>query len=377
VKLPLRGSLAWRLYALGLIQLVLLAGSVLLVGQLLRSVLRPEFDGHGSPEHEHGPAHHHGPGGEPRGGPPVPWAPLVTFFASGVLIVGGGAWFGWRWLARPLGQLAKAARSLGAGDLGTRVDLRRSDEFGDLGRSFDEMAERIQRLVSSQKELIANVSHELCTPLARIRVALDIASEGDAGVQRASLGEISLDLGELETMVKDILASMRIDLQRGEHGAQAFPLRRAVVAPERVAAERFSVRHPERRLDLAIAPALAPIDVDVSLFRRVLDNLLENANKYSPEDQPITLSLREAEGEVVFEVVDRGIGIAPEDLPRVFEPFFRSERSRARGTGGVGLGLTLARRIVDSHGARLELESTLGQGTRARVAMPSAPRAQG
>jgi len=295
----------------------------------------------------------------------------VTFFISGVLIVGGGTWLSWRWIAQPVAQLSRAARALGSGDLKTRVGLARTDELGELGGSFDDMAERIERLVLAQKELLANVSHELRTPLARIRVALDIAGEGDASVARASLEEIAVDLGELEGMIEDILAALRLDLQTGAHRAQSFALRPETVQPEDIveqARRRFAVRHPERALDVQLGPELAPIRVDVTLFRRVLDNLLENAQKYSSADDPIVLAVRRSADEVMFEVTDRGLGISEEDLPRIFEPFFRAERSRSRGLGGVGLGLTLAKSILDAHGARIELTSSAGR-TRATVSI--------
>jgi two-component system, OmpR family, sensor kinase len=363
MRWPTRGSLVWRLYALGLVQLVLLAASVVFVGYLL----------HGAPPEDAGARSHGGPRAEHRGGPPPgPVGPLATFFASGVLIVGVGAVLSWRWTARPLAELSSAARALGAGNLKVRARLSRSDEVGELGRRFDEMAERIEGLVLTQQELLANVSHELRTPLARIHVALDIASEGDALAARGSLEEIAVDLGELERMIDDILTTTRMDLQSSAQRT-GFPLRRRQVAPSRIAEEaslRFRTRYPERGLSVSVAEALPEILVDATLFRRVIDNLLDNAHKYSPADGPMRLGVHaESGGAVVFEVTDRGMGISEDDLPRVFEPFFRAERSRSRGTGGVGLGLTLAKRIVEAHGGRIELESGVGRGTRARVSV--------
>jgi signal transduction histidine kinase len=110
------------------------------------------------------------------------------------------------------------------------------------------------------------------------------------------------------------------------------------------------------------------------LFRRVIDNLLENAHKYSPDpDAAIELVASHQGDDVAFEVRDRGIGIAPEDLPRIFTAFFRTERSRSRETGGVGLGLTLARRIVEAHGGTIEATSAVNVGTTLRVTIPAVP----
>ncbi|HEY0251849.1 MAG TPA: ATP-binding protein, partial [Kofleriaceae bacterium] len=139
------------------------------------------------------------------------------------------------------------------------------------------------------------------------------------------------------------------------------------------AAYRLRARHPERPLKLEISRALPEIHVDPVLFRRVVDNLLENAHKYTPDGtSTIELAVKQTDDQIVFEVADKGVGIAAEDLPNVFTAFFRAERSRSRETGGVGLGLTLARRIADAHGGTVSLESQLGQGTTARLMIPSA-----
>jgi signal transduction histidine kinase len=118
---------------------------------------------------------------------------------------------------------------------------------------------------------------------------------------------------------------------------------------------------------------LPELDVDPVLFRRVLDNLLDNAHKYTFDPAPaIALTARHAGDTVELEVADRGAGIAEADLPYVFAPFFRADRSRSRGTGGVGLGLTLAQRIVEAHGATIAVASRLGEGTRVTIRVPAA-----
>jgi signal transduction histidine kinase len=135
-------------------------------------------------------------------------------------------------------------------------------------------------------------------------------------------------------------------------------------------------RHPRRALEVAIADDLPTIHVDPVLFRRVIDNLLENAHKYTPDgDSPIVLGVtRERTAgdgdDICFEIRDRGVGISTEDLPRIFTAFFRGERSRSRETGGVGLGLTLARRIVEAHDGAIDVASTVNVGTAVRVRVP-------
>jgi two-component system, OmpR family, sensor kinase len=308
--------------------------------------------------------------GPPR---PGPLAPLLTLVA-GLCVVAVGAFLTARWIARPIERLAVAARALGRGDLAARAALDRKDELGELGGAFDEMAGRISELLLAEKELLANVSHELRTPLARIRVALEIAAEGDAAAARASLSEIAVDLSEIEALIDDILTATRMELAAGKAESSGLALHLTRTAPASIAEranQRFRVRYPARPLALESAPELPDIEADAGLLRRALDNLLENAHKYSPEAaQPIALRVaRHADG-VCFEVHDRGMGVAEEDLPRLFTAFFRGERSRSRGTGGVGLGLTLAKRIVEAHGGTIAVESQRGAGTLVRIVLP-------
>ena len=277
-----------------------------------------------------------------------------------------------RSISRPLGTLSGAATRLGAGDLDARAALDRDDELGEVGRAFDGMADRVVALLRSEKALLAGVSHELRTPLARIRVALEIADEGDVAAARASLADITDDLGELERMVDELLTAARLELGQSVPGAPA--LRSTTVeaaALVATAAERFLAVHPEHRLDAAAADSAGRLQADPGLVARVLNNLLDNAAKYSaPSAGWVRLGVEGTAGEVTFTVEDHGAGIAPEDLPHVFTPFFRADPSRSRRTGGFGLGLSLARSIAEAHGGRLELASEPGRGTRAFLVLP-------
>ena len=281
-----------------------------------------------------------------------------------------------RAIARPLERLTAAARRLGDGDLSARSGLRRGDEVGELARAFDEMADRLERLVRSEKELLANVSHELRTPLSRIRVALELAAEGDAERARRGLAEIGADLAELERLLEDVLTAARLDLASGRAGA-GVPLRMEAVEVGALlarAAERFRAAHPGRELEVREGAGLPALEADGSLLRRAVDNLLDNAAKYSPAGEPVRLEARAEAGLLVLEVRDRGMGVDPADRARLFTPFFRSDRSRTRGTGGVGLGLALVRRIAEVHGGTATLDPDPAGGTVARLRVPVAPQ---
>lgn len=280
-----------------------------------------------------------------------------------------------RQVARPIEQLARLARSFGAGDLSARSKFRREDEIGDLGRAFDEMADRIAAFRRSEKELLANVSHELRTPLARIRLALELLNEGDREKATRYFEDISDDLAELERLLDDVMTTARFDIARGAGGDSAPPLRLAPAQSGELleaAVVRFRTRHHRRTLRWVPPASLPTIHADPALLRRVFDNLLDNAEKFSGADTAVTLAAAVQDGHLVIDVSDRGTGIPAEDLERVFEPFFRSDRSRTRATGGVGLGLAVVRRIVTAHGGRLEVTSAVGEGSRFRVMLPVA-----
>ncbi|QAT88961.1 sensor signal transduction histidine kinase [Corallococcus coralloides] len=277
-----------------------------------------------------------------------------------------------RTLAGPLEKLASAARAFGAGRLDVRAGLRRKDELGLVSEAFDEMAGRITQLLRSQKELLANVSHELRTPLSRIRVALDLAAEGDAQTARELLPDITEDLSELERLVSDVLTTSRLELVTdGASGVPPLRLERVDAnALLDKAAARFHTARPKHRLEVQVDGTLPTLEADPVLLRRVLDNLLDNAGKYSEPGTTVKLHARAQGDSLQVDIQDQGIGIESEDLARVGTPFFRTDRSRARTTGGVGLGLALVRRILEAHHGCLSLESQPGQGTTARVVLP-------
>jgi signal transduction histidine kinase len=304
---------------------------------------------------------------------PSPWPPVLVLL-SGIIVVTVGAVLTARFITTPLARMSGAVKAFGDGDLNARARLQREDELGALGNAFDEMAERIQTLLHVEKELLANVAHELRTPLSRIRVALEIATEGDAETARTFLVEIGADLAELETLLADVLTAARLDLANGNARSARFLMHRETLSPtwlvER-AAERFRTRFPSRPLEISVENNLPNVDADPVLFRRVLDNLLENSHKYTPNPSAvITIGASATGGGILFGVQDSGTGIPESDLPRLFQAFYRGERSRSRRTGGVGLGLTLAQRVVEAHDGTIQVASSLGVGTTVRVFLP-------
>jgi len=271
-----------------------------------------------------------------------------------------------RAIARPLEHLSAVARRLGAGDLQARARLDRRDEIGELARTFDETAERLGRLLEGQRELLANASHELRTPLARMRVSLALAGEAPPDDVPRHLAAIEGDMDELERLVADLLTSSRLDAG-GALALQRAPADPAALVDQALA--RFARLYPDRAVDRRVT-ATPDVNVEAGLIGRVLDNVLDNAAKYSEADRPITVVLEPATEGVRVTVSDQGIGFAVEDHARVFAPFFRSDRSRARDTGGAGLGLSLSKQIVDAHGGRITADSKPGEGTAISIWLP-------
>jgi signal transduction histidine kinase len=282
-----------------------------------------------------------------------------------------------RSIARPLERLGALTRELGSGNLAVRAPAGRRDEIGMLGRAFNDMAAQIQRLRAAERQLLADVSHELRTPLARIRVVLDLASDADLGRVQRYHGEIATDLSELEQLLDDIIVSSRLDPTSPRWDEARPPLRtREMELAELVEATttRFRARWPNRQLVCDASGEPHRIDADPVILRRALDNLVDNARKYSADDRPIELRVAADPAGVRVEVIDEGPGIEPADQPRVFTPFFRADKSRARATGGVGLGLALARRIIEAHGGTIGFSTDPGHGSRFWFVLPAARR---
>ncbi|XYI01048.1 sensor histidine kinase [Sorangium sp. So ce1128] len=283
-----------------------------------------------------------------------------------------------RHLVRPLQRIASAATRFGQGELTARAGIQRSDEIGEVGRAFDDMADRVTRLMTAQQELLANVSHELQTPLTRIHIAVDLMADGSSDQAKELLPEIAHDLAELERLIDDVMMVARLDLSRSQGRAVGAPLRLESTSAEELvqkAASRFRGQHPTHELVVEVPPGLPALWADAMLVRRVLDNLLENARKYSEPGSTIRVSAAGSAAGVTIAITDSGIGIDEADLQHVFTPFFRSDRSRSRATGGVGLGLGLSRRIVEAHGGTIEIQSTPNRGTTVTLDLPTRPAA--
>ncbi|HET6146603.1 MAG TPA: HAMP domain-containing sensor histidine kinase [Polyangia bacterium] len=270
-------------------------------------------------------------------------------------------------MTRKLGALADAARRFGEGDLGQRANASGSDEVSRTAQAFNTMAERIGELRLRERELLANVSHELRTPMARMAVLLELTENKPAEATRY-IGELARDLRELESLLESIIETLRLDLA-SPRAREAWPMQRVQLDLRDLVAEiadDFRVRAPGSLLTVNLASAPVLREVDRTLVRRAVMNLLDNARKYSPLGSEIRLAI-DAGGAVL--VGDHGQGVEAADVPHVFEPFFRADRSRSRSTGGLGLGLTFVKLVAILHQGSVSVQSEPGAGSTFRLAL--------
>ena len=251
---------------------------------------------------------------------------------------------------RPLRALHEGVTRLSEGELDVAVPSRTRDEFGALAGAFNQMVGRISEMLRARDQLLLDVSHELRSPLTRVKVALALLPEGD------KRRRIEADVAEMEAMIAELLELERL---RGGGGLRRESL--DLVALLRQVAEGFEDRPPGVRF-VAEAPEIRA-EVDGEKIRIVLRNLLENAFKYSlPDSRPVEVAVR-TDGETITVIVaDDGPGLPAEDLHNLFEPFFRVDRSRSKKSGGYGLGLSICKRIVEAHGGRIEAANRSGRG---------------
>ncbi len=286
------------------------------------------------------------------------------FLAAGALAAGVALVMA-RWLARgmtqPLRDMVGAARRMEIGDYTGRVTSRSRDEVGQLALAFNRMAGELEHLEQTRRDLVANVSHELKTPIAAIRAHLENLLDG---VEEPDPETIQVMLAQTERLGR--LVEQLLDLSKLESGE--VPLQRADVALEplvrRVVSE-IEVARPSKdvRINRQIPADLPPLDADPERVHQVLFNLVDNAVRFVPDGGEVTIAAHRHNGSVEISVADNGIGIPREHLPRLFERFYRADTARSRDEGGTGIGLAIARSVVEAHGGHIRAESEPGIGS--------------
>jgi signal transduction histidine kinase len=301
---------------------------------------------------------------EPTPPPPSPGPSVNRYLLWSGLLAGGVAllltFFLSRRILAPVEALSRAARGLARGDFSQRVDVRSRDEVGELARTFNTMAEELKRADEMRRNLVADVAHELRTPLTNIRGYIEAIRDGLVKPDAATLNSIYEEVLLLSRLIEDLQLLALAEAGQLPLHLQTCDLSEVV----RKAAAAVQPQAEAKGLSLTVAvPGRLPVRADPERTGQVLRNLLTNAVNYTPRGGRITVAVEEAGEEAEVRVVDTGVGIPPEELPYIFERFYRVDKSRSRATGGTGLGLTIARRLVEAQGGRMRAESQVGRGS--------------
>lgn len=293
---------------------------------------------------------------------------FLALLAAVALSIVVSGWLSLR-IVSPLQDLTRASQRIAQGHYEERVQVRGEDEIAELGRHFNSMAEQLEQVEARRRQLIADVSHELRTPLTAIKGYMEGLMDGVFPPTPETFHQVYQEADRLSRLVDDLQ-----ELSRVEAGAIELHFR-PVAIPQVVATVKKrlgpQIEAQGLNLTLNVPTDLPSIWADEDRLIQVLTNLVGNAIKFTPSGGTITIQAEKKGNEVHLSVQDTGIGIPPEHLPYIFDRFYRVDRSRARSTGGSGIGLTIARHLVEAHGGRIWAESEgEGKGSRFTIVLP-------
>ena len=283
----------------------------------------------------------------------------VAILIALLTVILTGAYLLIRWILSPVRGLTEGVREVSRGNLDYRVPLKRSDELGELAKAFNAMTDRIRNMLRAKEQLMLDVSHELRSPLTRMKVALESLSESNA---KKNIRE---DVAEMEKMVTEVLKTARSHYMHGQLNLQRIN----IVDLLNGVLSTFKGQHPGvRASEMSDRVELC---VDPDRVNSVMKNILDNAIKYSfNSSEPVKVSMENHKPYIIIRVQDNGVGIPEDELPYIFEPFYRVEKSRSKDTGGYGLGLSLCKTVMEAHHGKIEIESSLGKGTTVSLFFP-------
>jgi len=300
---------------------------------------------------------------------PIDRAPIAAAAAVVVVLALAGTALLSRRVLRPIADVTDASVSLGEGDLGRRVPVRGRDELAQLARSFNRMADSVQSSEERQRRLVADVAHELRTPLANLRGYLEALKDGVLPGDQQLFADLHREAVLQQRIVDDLQ-----DLALAEAGTlvyQPVPVDLAELLETCRTAHQPAADHAG--VTLAVRADEPPVvSADPDRLRQVIGNLATNALRATPAGGSVTLTAgADPDGSARLTVADTGHGIATEDLPHIFDRFWRADAARGRGTGGSGLGLAIARQIVLDHGGTIAADSRPGGGTTVTLHLPA------
>jgi signal transduction histidine kinase len=251
-------------------------------------------------------------------------------------------------LVVPLQELSGTLHRFGKGELSARVRSRRRDEIGQLARTYDEMADRLESLVVSERRLLLDVSHELRSPLVRLRFAAELIRTAED--KSAAIGRMTREIERLSQLIQTLLEVTRSESEPDRQEKQVIYLDTLVMQ----VVEDVRLEASAKGIEILVnAAADITVEGDGELLRRAFENVLRNAVAYSPQERPIPVVLVSEEGRAILTVRDFGPGVPDQFVEKIFAPFFRVDQSRTASTGGTGLGLSIASRAIQVHGGSI------------------------
>jgi signal transduction histidine kinase len=275
-----------------------------------------------------------------------------------------------RRILSPVRALEQAAVRIGRGDFSTRLRLKDTSELGDLARVIDTMTDDLEKMEQFRRNLVTDTAHELRTPLSNIRGYLEAISDGLIQPDEKTITSLNEEVSLLSHLVEDLQELALADagqLKLNRQDENIFELlEQAVIAAKPAAMHKGVILNN-------ITPGELPFcDIDSHRIQQVLHNLIENAIVHTPVNGTITINATRQSNWIEISISDTGEGIASQDLPYIFERFYRVDKSRTRSTGGHGLGLTISKRLVEAHGGKIEVTSKIGEGSRFSFTIPVA-----
>jgi signal transduction histidine kinase len=280
---------------------------------------------------------------------------LLTFFLS-------------RRILSPVKALISAARQYGKGNFSRRVDFKDKGELGELANSFNSMADSLDHTQRLRQNMVADVAHELRTPLSNLKGYLEAINDGVVKCDEATIRSLNEEAATLTRLVADLQELSLADA--GELKITAQPQDIGELIRDTMAALQPKANDKGLTLNTDLPDSLPILNIDAHRIKQVLYNLLVNAVAHTGKGGMITVTVKAHNDAVSVSVSDTGEGIPPEDLPNIFERFYRVDKSRARSTGGSGLGLTIAKRLVQAHGGTINVKSELGKGSTFTFTLP-------
>ena len=286
----------------------------------------------------------------------VPWILSILGLICFILTL---TWMAMRWIMKPINWLSEGVSAIGDGNLEHRLPEKRGDELGKLALAFNKMSERLREMLEAREILLLDVSHELRSPLTRMKVALEFVQEDKT--RDSLLGDVQ----EMEQMLTEILETARLKSEYGKLELQTVDLNKLI---QEVCSE-FEGKVPGIHFDGDVREYM--LSIDVEQIQTVLKNILVNALKYSVlGNDPVQVRLSEDAKGCIIEIKDQGQGIPEDELELIFEPFYRVDKSRTKLTGGYGLGLSMCKTIIEAHGGRISVRSKPGEGAVFCIRLP-------